>query len=335
MSPQRQLNIELLRIVSMLLICFWHVNGHFLSQVPAESNNVSGIMAYVGLFINFHVDLFVLITGYFGIRHRTNGFVKTILLSVFYALLLNAICSTIGGGKFHFAEILLPISSSPWWFLKVYIVLLLLAPVAEKYIEHSSKREFYILLGISTFINIYLGFFMQQDLYYSHGYDIFNFMNLYLIGMWIRKSDIVVEKLKTNIWVCVAIFILCCVVRYKVQPITSLSWTDYNSPLCILMAVSVFIMFMKLKINDSVSKSIMFLSSSAVSVYLITDYTGVRDLLLPYFSKGMAYTNNSCIFQITYIMFVVVFAFIACCIIDKVRIVITTPISNRLIKLLK
>lgn len=101
-SSQRQLNIELLRIFSMLLICLWHVNGHFLSGVPAESNIVSGIMAYIGLFINFHVDLFVLITGYFGIRHRTNGFVKTILLSVFYALLLNVICSSIWGGQISF-----------------------------------------------------------------------------------------------------------------------------------------------------------------------------------------------------------------------------------------
>lgn len=185
------------------------------------------------------------------------------------------------------------------------------------------------------FINIYLGFFIQQDLYYSHGYDIFNFMNLYLIGMWIRKSDIVVKKLMSNVWVCVAIYILCCAVRYKVQPITFLSWTDYNSPICILMAVSVFLLFTKLKVNACLSKPIMFLSSSAVSVYLITDYIGVRDLLLPFFTKGMVYTNNSIIFQMTYILLVVVFAFIACCIIDKVRIILTTPLSNKLVKLLK
>lgn len=97
MQSQRQLNVELMRIFSMLLICLWHVNGHFLPLLPNAGSLVGKTLSLLMPYITFHVDLFVLITGYFGVRHLKRGLLKTSLLVLFYSLVLGVLTSYLGG----------------------------------------------------------------------------------------------------------------------------------------------------------------------------------------------------------------------------------------------
>lgn len=54
---QRELNIELMRIFSMMLILLWHISGHLLPLLPNGVNHVEVPLNYINLFITFHVDL--------------------------------------------------------------------------------------------------------------------------------------------------------------------------------------------------------------------------------------------------------------------------------------
>lgn len=126
MKQQRLLNIELLRIFSMFLICLWHVNGHFLPLVPNETNHTAGIINNITPYLTFHVDLFVMITGYFGVRNSAKGVIKNVFLGNIYSLILGLIINCLGG-SLKWSH-LLPFSGSPWWFMQVYLVLLLIAP---------------------------------------------------------------------------------------------------------------------------------------------------------------------------------------------------------------
>lgn len=330
MTSKRLLNIELLRIFSMLLIFLWHIGGHFMPYVPAEANVSNSIINYAGLFITFHVDVFVLITGYFGIRKRSNAFVKTLSLCIFYALVLNILVA-INGSCFSFKEVLMPLSNSPWWFLKVYMLLVLIAPVIEKYIKNASEKDFIIILGVAFLFDVYFGFFLHLTPYYNHGYDIFNFILVYLLGCLLRRDYKLITAFKERPLLPSLTFLVCCVIRYKVQPITSLTWTDYNSPLNLLMALSVFSLFLKLRVPNKLTKPIMFLSSSAVTVYLITDYEGIRELIAIPFVQGMSATCNNTLLQILFIMVFIIISFILCCIVDKFRIEITKPINKTII----
>lgn len=330
MATQRQLNIEVLRIFSMLLILLWHIGGHFMPFVPKEANVSNNVINYTALFITFHVDVFVLITGYFGIRKRTNAFVKTLILCVFYALALNIFVS-LTGGHFNISEVIMPLSSSPWWFLKVYMLLVLIAPILETYIKEATCKDFYFLMGIAILLNVYFGFFLHLAPYNNHGYDIFNFVLVYLLGCLLRRDDKIITAFKERPLLPTITFLVCCAIRYKVQPITSITWTDYNSPLNLLMALSVFCLSFKLKVSDQLTKPIMFLSSSAVSVYLITDYKGIRELIAMPFVQGMQATRDSIFIQILFIVAFIIIGFILCCIFDKLRIAITKPINKTII----
>lgn len=324
---ERQLNIELMRIFSMILILIWHIHGHFLPLLSQETNLLNRTFNLMALFISFHVDLFVLITGYFGIKNRLGG-VKILVLCVFYALVMNTI-SIYFGKQVNWNEILLPISFSPWWFMKVYILLALIAPILNTYIKNVTAKNFYITISVFSFISVYLGWFHHIPMYYHHGYDLFNFIQLYLLGRWLKRDDAIVKNLKKSILLPICIFIVCCIIRYKVQPITCVEWTDYSSPLNLLMAISVFCLFLQIRVSSLFAKPVVFLSTSAVAVYLITDYHGVRQPIACFLSWGLS-AFDTYMMQCCFIVVFVLVVFLLCCLFDKFRIYITRPI-NRLV----
>lgn len=316
----RQLNIELMRIFAMLLIFVWHIRGHYIPEagIPQGTTAVT-ILTYFCLFITFHVDLFVLITGYFGIRSRRKPIIKTLLLCVFYAIILNLLSWAVVE-QFNWEEIVMPVSHSPWWFMQVYFILVLIAPVIEKYVNYSSSTEFNILLIIFIFLDVYLGFLWQIPNFTGHGYDILNFVTVYLLGVWLRKQK------KDNLllrkwWIPAVIFLMCCVLRYKVQPITTFTWTDYNSPLALTMAVCVYCMFLHVRVPYWMQKHVLFLSASAVVVYLITDHSGFRQSVIPLFKDYyISFGGGVWYLELLYVAFFIITLFVACCVFDKIRI---------------
>lgn len=330
MQSKRQLNVELMRIFSMLLICLWHVNGHFLPFLPNAGSLVGKTLSLLMPYITFHVDLFVLITGYFGVRHLKRGLLKTSLLVIFYSLVLGALTSYLGGQDFSWTQ-LLPFSGSPWWFMQVYLVLLLCSPILERFLQDGTKSKMYYLLIVSTFINVYLGWFRQIPLYDHHGYDIVNFINLYVIGRCLKADEKTQHIIRKYKFCPLLIFIVCCLVRYKVQPVTSWNWWDYSSPLNIMMAISVFYMFLNLRVSMKLTRTIIFLSSSAVAVYLMTDYKGGYQLLANVLDAFIGLSSSPAI-QVVIIFLFVLLLFVICCAIDKLRIMLLAPIEKYVLR---
>lgn len=322
---QRQLNIELMRIFSMMLILLWHISGKLLPMLPEGVNHISTPLNYINLFITFHVDLFILITGYFGVHHRWEPIVKTILLCLFYTSLLSAI-SLLGGVETNWKDFL-PFSTSPWWFMKNYLLLLLIAPILERYMDDCTHRDFYAMLGIAAFVSVYMGWFMHVPLYDNHGYDIFNFILLYIIGHWLKLEDGFTVKVKTDVKIPLAVFLLCCALRYKVQPIGGVDWWDYSSPINIIMAISVFCIFQKIRVPEKLRRFVMFFSSSAISMYLVTDFPDLRPLLIQPLAYGMV-TTTSMAGQFVWILIFMLVCFAVCCIVDKLRIFLVNSVMG-------
>lgn len=316
---KRQLNIELLRVFAMLLIFLWHVHSYYIGQVPGEVSTVTRILNVSCVFISWHVDVFVLITGYFGVRRPKRTFLRTLALCVFYALACN-VASSLAGTDFSWSEVLMPMSGSPWWFLKIYLLLVLVSPLLEVFTQNATARQFYGIVAVALFVDVYFGFTLHLTPYYSHGYDIFNFVTLYLLGCTLRRNDRWIAALKTKTWLPAVIFLICCAVRWKVQPFKSEIWFDYCSPLTLIMAVCVFCLFLHLRVSDKFAKPIMFLSSSAIAVYLITDYHNLRSVLGIPFCKGMAAFENHVALQCLFILAFIIVGFVICCLFDKFRI---------------
>lgn len=163
---KRQLNIELLRVFAMLLIFLWHIQSYYIGQVPDGVSAVTRVLLVTCVFISWHVDVFVLITGYFGVRRPKRTFLRTLALCVFYALACN-VAAVAAGGSFSWREVLMPMSGSPWWFLKTYLLLVLVSPLLEVFTQNATARQFYGIVAVALFVDVYFGFTLHLLPYYA------------------------------------------------------------------------------------------------------------------------------------------------------------------------
>lgn len=140
----RQSNFELLRIVCMYNILLCHMLFHGCNGLQLNPC-VSKVSVVAEAFLSFHVNAFLLISGYFGIRFHFKGLLKFILPCAFYSVLIYLLfeCSgdlnsiNINGFLKRFVFIC---RESPWWFVEKYFYLFLTAPIFNIALKYS-KRE--------------------------------------------------------------------------------------------------------------------------------------------------------------------------------------------------
>ena len=135
--PVRQSNMELLRIIAILMITMHHtILGKYRGSIVDGDVFVNGwqIATVVNGFVYIGVNLFVLISGYFGIKFKWKGLFNLFIFCAFY-MFLNLMISTY---VFHeesltFGTILIKslkaMTKTSKWFILVYVVLYFISPI--------------------------------------------------------------------------------------------------------------------------------------------------------------------------------------------------------------
>lgn len=299
---QRDSSIELLRIIAMLMIVFYHFHVHVLS---VESDFV--FFKAIQIPIHISVPLFVLISGYFGIHCSTIGFSKLLSQICFYSISLLLIAYLIGlffpcphpltklqiiNGLFFVSR------TNNLWFIRTYLLLYLLSPFWNKVLQGQSVGQRAYLLLVLAFMVFYMSNIGQlADL---GGKSIIYFLFLYTIGYSIREYKLS-ERVKAK-WLLMfflimnlSLVLLYVIVSNNVYLRVGI-WTlafRYNSPLCVLSAIVFFMLFTKIKLqSDFVNR----VAASIFAVYLISENTIVNvylnDIvryLFDYYSVGVMY----------------------------------------------
>ena len=89
-KTRRSSNIELLRIVLMSMIVLWHFIVHGIGLAHPEAYESSeqnlAIPAIVGTLLCYHVNCFIFISGYFGIKLSREKFLSLIIQLCFYSI---------------------------------------------------------------------------------------------------------------------------------------------------------------------------------------------------------------------------------------------------------
>lgn len=263
----RDSNFELLRIIAMLAIIAYHLLSFFICK---ESDNP----VYVALQLPLHIGvlLFVLISGYYGIRTSLKGICRLLLPLLFYYLPLelthSLYCHDFGMAK----NTLLILSSSPYWYIRTYLWLYLLSPVINNYLRDiTGARRLYLLIVLGI-ISMYFGA-VKGDSSLLRGTNVVNFMFLYTIGNTIRRyQERITLKTRSLMAVYITLNILIvvsCVMFSKISIITDVIFKTcffYCSPGLILNAVLLFMIFMRIHFNSGFINKI---ASSTYSMYII------------------------------------------------------------------
>ena len=319
----RQSNFELLRIIAMLMVIAVHTNYYNIGVV--DSHILTTRMLPISLCAFFEsicvvcVNVFVLISGWFGIKPSWKGGASIIFQVFFYCLLIAGV----------FIVLELPVSlkdvgksfllGSSYWFVPSYILLYCFAPVLNSFVESVSRaslRNFLIVFFVLEFIYGVL----RQDGNFIHGYSAISFMGLYLLARYVRLyPGRWLDKSAGFYWI---VFFACSVINsalmiggmyYAGHPIYNL--TFYSSPIVVVGAVSLLLAFSKMEFQ---SKAINFCAASAFAMYLIHQNNLIAPYWYPFFIKQFETSP----FHIYLIYSVVVIAglFVLSVVVDRVRI---------------
>lgn len=157
-SSKRNSNIELLRIICMLMIISLHYmyQGDVLNTLSYGDKNYS--LAWIIESVCYvSVNCYVLISGYYlcdVTEIKKSKILDVIIETVFYSVGIYAVFCLLGVESFNVMSLitgyLFPVIHGEYWFVTVYIVLLLLVPYLNLLIRTLEKEQYktgIILLG--------------------------------------------------------------------------------------------------------------------------------------------------------------------------------------------
>lgn len=268
----RQSNFELLRIVAMFMVLVVHADFLACGAVVADDFHACWPGALTRVWIEAMsivcVNVFVMISGWFGIRASLKGFANFVFQCLFLTLIPYAvmmICCIEQLGFMNLASCF-ALTQSSLWFVKAYIGLYILAPLINAFIDTADKRRLEIFL---------IAFYLFQTLYGWHnaaqfidlGYSTFSFIGLYVLAAYLRRF-------RQNItarqgWLLYFSGVSANTLLYFVETVSgyNLGTFVYVNPLVVLSGVGLFMAFSRLRMRGN--RFINWVAASAFAVYLL------------------------------------------------------------------
>ncbi len=255
-TNQRQSNIELLRCFAMLCIIVYHM------LVSPMSSLFPNVQLYKAIQMPLHigVPLFVLISGYFGIRFSLRGLMRFLAKVYVYLMpfMLLEVCLSGNAGEKNILKAfwVFGYGFDGHWYINVYLYLFLFSPVINRYLDDISLKQRLFLLGILAYMSVYVGNVTGEEWHLADGKNLTNFLLLYVIGNTIRSYQNQNQLTKWKLIFLIAIFNSVVVLAYlHIPSLTTLIWKcgfAYNSPLLLLNSVLVFLLFCQFHFSSKI-----------------------------------------------------------------------------------
>ncbi|HSD06485.1 acyltransferase [Flavobacterium sp.] len=316
-KSQRDSNIELLRVISMVMIVFYHFMAR-LSELNSPEKTQTIVNSLIPV-VHIGVICFVLISGYWGIKFSIKGFLRLFLYCSFYSIAIYTISAIINPDLFSLKNFIKSIIPYQWWFIPVYLCLYLLSPLINIPLKTESAKTKLFFIIILLVISFVVGHFVPS---LSDGKNPLNFVLIYYLGNFLRTE---VKLPSWNVKKLFYLYLICNVLLFvaiffstlyipKIAHIIIQFFYPYNSAGIMINSILFFLIFTKLKFN---SRVINWLSSSSLAVYLLHE----NNYIIPYLSSCIDQLQNSTTNSVVFISILFVFAiiiFIVAVLIDKV-----------------
>ena len=305
-------NFELMRLICMFGIIAMH-SCSFLSTNPSKGMLLE--LDAINTVFNTGVSLFVLISGYFGIK-TTAKKVFTFWVQVLFCSILSFLVVSIVNDSCSLKDCIytfLPIISNKYWFATSYLVLMILAPILNKAADHFDQASFKkTIICCLVLFSVIPSFFLLSVP--GCGKGILHFIMMYLIGRYISRycCDLKVNK-KKMIAVLFFVFFIIFSVNYIS---TVLYWSFFdnkcvNFPMSrdcpLLIVVASLLIFLLFKSCEFKSLFLNKIASYVFYMYLLE--SSYRNLLSTYI-RLEDYTN---VFVFPFVLiFYVIFIMLLC-----------------------
>lgn len=322
---KRASNIELLRIIAMLMILVIHANFFSNPLTAAECSNMplfAFFRCLLGGFSIACVDTFVFISGYFGINATPRKFCQLLFQVLFYLLLIFVLSVIFGfGGGISLKNFAgLALFTSNYWFVKSYLLLFLLSPALNMFAENVSQKTFRMFLIVFLLIQFLYGW-LDSFADFRDGFSAVSFIGIYMLARYLRMyvdgklpSG---KSLYAGIYALLAVVLaVACFFVYKTgaSPRIKGLVLSYLNPLVIIETVALFFWFKNMSFD---SNFINRLSLSAFAVYLIHCNPNVIDYYSG-FCRSLMSCHDALYFAEVAVLSIAVY--LACSLVDQSRI---------------
>ena len=329
MIKKRDSNIELLRIVSMLLVLITHAS--YVSLDPPSKTDIESSIggAFIrGLCESFSevcVNSFVLISGWFGIQTRFYRFAEFVFQILFICITIYFIMYILGLTN--------PMTSNEWidlvmfkygsyWFVRAYIILYLFAPVLNAFVEKCDRFQVKSFLISFYFVQTIYGFYNSCG-WFSSGYSPLSFMGLYLLARYMRQYPNRFMQFNKTVDISLYITISLLTLFFSLASTYFFDKSGtvlflYSSPMVILSSVYFFLFFTKLSFQSTI---INWISVSSFAVYLVHCSPAIFH---PYYVDVIKHWFEVCTGAefFIYVSGFIIAVFIISILFDKIRIVV-------------
>lgn len=329
MKKERNSNIELLRIISIIMIVISHYTVHNGISNSTLSLGFNRFFLEISTLGNIGTIIFVLITGFY-LSKNENGLKLTKILKLYLQILFYSIFIYIifvifklePFGIKSLIKVLLPISFEGYWFASVYVLLYIFHPYINKLLNKLDRKDHFKLVLTGLIIFSILSTITTKG-YYAN--ELIQFILFYSMGAYLSKyKNNIFNNQKLNKFILIiSSSILCLSVIFFDIVGTKINWFNENSTylfsrtsiFSIMFAVSLFNIFINKKEKNNMH--INSISSCVFGVYLISDNDYVRSILWSDIFKNANYVNS--ILLIPHMLISIIIIFIVCIYIEYLR----------------
>lgn len=329
LKKERESSLEVLRILAMMLVMLIHYST---TRMPTTmemtvNNPLKACFNLEMLSISIIcVHCFILISGYFGIKWKMRSFWNLIFQVVFWLVSGYLISRFLIEPYFpmgndlsvrqFFSNFL--IWTQARWFISAYLVLFIVSPLVNSFIEKTDSSQLlrYILV-FYVFSTIY-GYFMLSE-EFNKGYSALSLVGIYLLGAWLRKSEL--RVVKWNKWYDLTGFIVCTLVLTGIsfgllRAGFSKSIHGYLNPIAIVESMFLFQFFRKL--NMGRIKWVNYIAAGAFSAFLLQ----CNPFLGSYCYGIWKRIDSNFEYSAFFVVLSIILIYIIAVMIDKIRVLI-------------
>ena len=212
------------------------------------------------------VNMFLLISGYFGLKFKWKSILNIYLLLISVTIPFYLI-SCFLGESFSISQLLrrfMAISRSGY-FVECYLLLMFFSPVFNSFIEKMGKEMIAWVL-VFWLIEVYFEFLLNdEDLGFKRGYSIIHFILIYMIGrtLFLYKDSLL--QISSYKYICLYILFTLTILALYMGLDMPYAYS-YSSPFNILATCSFFMLFAK---QTFYNHWINWIASSTFAVYII------------------------------------------------------------------
>lgn len=269
--PPRNSSIELYRIIATFAVLIVHFNGWFLGDWPLPAYDISNPTLFrtgqmiISAAMIICVNMFVIISGYFGIRLKLSSILKLIIyLALIYIPLYIVKC--VRDHEFVLADFIERcfVISYAGYFIQCYFMLMILSPVINAFINkygRDSLKWVLVFWGVEFWFDCIME---VEELGYNRGYSVIHFVLMYMIARCIKLYEDDIKRIKPWVWVLGYLFSTIVVISCF---LAGVKWCwYYSSPIVVFSSVCTFLPFLY---KTYYNRLINWIASGTLAVYII------------------------------------------------------------------